>query len=191
MVEKTQYSDTNLCVLPLNEIDEIPTCICGNNELDTFFREEARLCHNNRYLTTYQVKDVHTHEVLALFTLTNDTIILNYEDDKDDFLETIRGSFPLEYRGTLANQISFPAVNIGHLAVKKDKQGMGIGSFAIGYIIHSYLNLNVAGCQFITVDSLNNSETNKFYLKCGFYNQTDRDITRHTRRMYLPLSEYK
>ena len=42
----------------------------------------------------------------------------------------------------------------------------------------------MSGCQFITVDSLNNPRTNKFYLRNGFINQTNNDIPDLTRRMY-------
>lgn len=59
--------------------------------------------------------------------------------------------------------------------------------------VHLFINAidyNISGCQFITVDSLNNPRTNKFYLKYGFINQTNTDINKTTRRMYFPLKIY-
>lgn len=44
-----------------------------------------------------------------------------------------------------------------------------------------------AGCQFITVDSLNNSRTNKFYSSHNFSNLSNSDFSCDTRRMYLLL----
>lgn len=87
-------------------------------------------------------------------------------------------------------QSSFPAINIGHLAVLKEKQGKNIGKNIIDFIISTFIDYNISGCQFITVDSLNNPRTNKFYLKYGFINQTNTDINKTTRRMYFPLKIY-
>ena len=72
----------------------------------------------------------------------------------------------------------------------KGKQGKNIGKNIIDFIISTFIDYNISGCQFITVDSLNNPRTNKFYLKYGFINQTNTDINKTTRRMYFPLKIY-
>jgi len=52
------------------------------------------------------------------------------------------------------------------------------------------LSHKATGVQFITVDSLNNPKTNKFYMNNGFLYQTNEDIMAETRRMFLSLIEY-
>jgi hypothetical protein len=46
------------------------------------------------------------------------------------------------------------------------------------------------GCQYLTVDSLNNSDTDKFYLKHGFSNTELPNPNRITIKKFLPLFDY-
>lgn len=104
------------------------------------------------------------------------------EDDTEDF-----PNLSTEYRSIFPLQPSFPAVNIGHLGVRSDLQSAGIGSIIIRYVAHTFTKFNVAGCQFITVDSLNNPRTNRFYSRLGFEYQSLHDHYHTTRRMYLDI----
>lgn len=92
-----------------------------------------------------------------------------------------------EYKDIFSRQTSFPAVNIGHLGVRSDLQSKRIGEQILRFVIATFSRFSGAGCQFITVDSLNNSRTNKFYSRMGFYNQSNNDSTKSTRRMYLDI----
>ena len=80
-------------------------------------------------MSAYAVKDVQTNQVICLFTLSNDIIALE-EEDMEEMISLIEE----EYRPIFQQQSSFPAVNIGHLAVRKDLQSKGIGQFVITYI---------------------------------------------------------
>ena len=186
MEEQTQYSATNLKVEQLATSEDISDFYCGNKELDDFFHDEVMLCYKYKYLTPYCVKDIRTNEILALFTLSND--LLNLE--KDSIKELVE-MIPNEYKEMFNRQPSFPAINIGQLAVRKDKQSMGIGTYVIYYLVYLFYEYRLSGVQFITVDSLNTKETNKFYQKCGFDNQTLMDSLSNTRRMYLPLLNFE
>ena len=104
----------------------------------------------------------------------------------EDIKEVIRE----EYRIIFEQQTSLPAVNIGHLATKLPYQCRGIGSFVVNYVLSMLLSHKATGVQFITVDSLNNPKTNKFYMNNGFLYQTNEDIMAETRRMFLSLIEY-
>lgn len=110
---------------------------------------------------------------------------------KKDFIEETCSKISSEYVSIFENQTSYPAINIGHLGVKEDFQSKGIGQKIIDFVIYTFCNYNMSGCQFITVDSLNNKRTNKFYSRNYFYNQTNSDCTSATRRMYKPLQIYK
>ena len=118
----------------------------------------------------------------------NDTIALDYLiSHKADFVEDVKFLMDDEYVQTFERQSSFPAINIGHLGIREDWQSKGIGSQIVDFILYTFSNYRLSGCQFITVDSLNNSRTNKFYMNNGFVNQTNNDSVSHTRRMYMYL----
>ena len=52
----------------------------------------------------------------------------------------------------------------------------------------TFATKRISGCQFITVDALNNPRTLSFYSdKLGFEFQTLSDMGKHTRRMYLDI----
>ncbi len=191
MAAKTRYSVSNLSISLLSGIENLSSFTCKNASLDNFFQHEVSLCQKYKYLSAYIVRDIKLDKIVALFTLANDSVVLNYEDDKMDFFETTSLLIDEEYQDVFGKQGSYPAINIGHLAVESKFQGMGIGTFVISFLIKTFLNYNISGCQFVTVDSLNNQETNKFYLRNGFYNQTNLDMTCSTRRMFLPLLAYK
>ena len=121
-------------------------------------------------------------------TLTNylETFLDKHSIKVEDIKEVIRE----EYRIIFEQQTSLPAVNIGHLATKLPYQCRGIGSFVVNYVLSMLLSHKATGVQFITVDSLNNPKTNKFYMNNGFLYQTNEDIMAETRRMFLSLIEY-
>lgn len=58
-----------------------------------------------------------------------------YSEDKADFIEEAATKMPEEYRSIFEKQTSFPAVNIGHLGVRKDMQSRGIGKQILDFIL--------------------------------------------------------
>lgn len=187
MTEKIQSLDINFHLL--KEVDKpfIQNFTSGNIDLDNFFHNEVFICTKYAYITSYCVKE--KGEIIALFTLSNDSIVLPSVIAKEEFIEEVAsmGIFK-EYSDIFRMQTSFPAINIGHLAVRKDIQGSGIGSMILAYVINTFSGNIPAGCQFITVDALNNPNTNKFYIMNGFTYQTLNDSASSTRRMYLPIN---
>ena len=182
MEEKIQFSVSDLNVLPVSTLDaeEISVFQCGESHLDSFFHDELILCAKYHYLSPYCVK--LNNSIVVLFTLSNDTLALEYED-KIFFPNLNR-----EYDDIFQRQTSFPAINIGHLGVRKDFQSHGIGLFAIDFVVETFKNFKISGCQFITVDALNNNDTLRFYSdKAGFEFQTVSDLNKPTRRMYLDI----
>lgn len=192
MEGKTQYSDINIRIekLSFNEKNSVLSFSCGCMELDHFFHDEIYLCTKHHYISAYCAKDNTNDEIVAIFTLSNDCVVID-NVDKIDFITESCCKISDEYIPTFEKQTSFPAINIGHLGVRKDLQSRKIGEQIVDFVIYTFTNYEVSGCQFITVDSLNNPRTNKFYLKMGFYNQTNNDSSNETRRMYLPIQIYK
>lgn len=188
MVAKIQFSDIKIERLSLNDSNIFQSFSCDNERLDTFFQEEIVPCIKHHYVVAYCVR--HTQlGVLAIFTLSNDCITLTY--DSEDFIEENINIFDENYQYMFKEQGTYPAINIAHLAVHRDYRRNGIGRCIIEYIIGTFINFDIAGCQFVTVDSINNSETNLFYMQMGFSNLTNSDCTASTRRMYLNLEGYR
>lgn len=189
MEEKTQSSDINIIIEKLSDDDyrQLSSFSCGTEKLDGFFHNELEQCVKYKYLSAYCAKLSTTNEIIALFTLANDSVVIGQLNDKDDFITEMKEILNDEYAETFENQTSFPAVNIGHLGVRKDYQSRGVGRQIVEFVIYTFSKYDTSGCQFITVDSLNNPRTNKFYLRNGFSNQTNSDIMSDTRRMYQAL----
>ena len=59
-------------------------------------------------------------------------------------------------------QSSYPAINIGHLGTSVTYQNKGIGTAIIDLVADTFAGYSQAGCQFITVDALNNPRCIKF-----------------------------
>ena len=186
MRKKIEYPVSDLLIQPLAPSDDLSSFSCGVNSLDDFFQKEVVFCHKHGYLTAYVVRSKSSKIVIGVFALSNDVISLE-EDD----VEEIKGKIDDEYRFMLARQSSFPAVNVSHLAVSKEYQSRGIGRVIVSYIIAFVKRFKFSGVQFLTVDSMNNPRTNKFYLELDFCNRSIDDMGEETRRMFLSIMDYK
>ena len=192
MAEKIQSSDIKISIDSLKEEDskELSSFSCGATKLDEFFHKEIMICSKYHYLSSYCARDISDGRIVAVFTLANDSVILNGPEDKEDFIRTSSSRINREYTDIFQKQSSFPAINIGHLGVRADMQSKGIGEQIIDFILKTFISYDISGCQFITVDSLNNPRTNKFYSTNGFEFQTCSDMYDSTRRMYITLTQY-
>lgn len=56
---------------------------CGVKMMDSFIHQYLELCSYNHYCESYAVLNASTHEVVALFALNFDSLILD-SDDKDE-----------------------------------------------------------------------------------------------------------
>lgn len=155
---------------------------CGDADLDEFLMNDAK--EHLRYLSLVTYLLVSSEKTIAYFSLANDTIQYS---SIDDFWEEMRDNLNIEKYAFLKGDRNFPAVKLARLAVHKDFQRNRIGEHIINYLIHSFTQNNKTGCQFITVDALNNSDTNKFYCRNGFQYFTNNDCSLPTRQMYKCL----
>lgn len=186
MAGKTQFLDIDISINKLlrEDLKQVLSFSCGCKELDDFFHKEIYLCSKYHHVAAYCAKNKQDNEIIAIFTLSNDSVVIDNIEDKENFVLEAKNKISDEYISTFERQTSFPAINIGHLGVHKDCQSKGIGQQILDFVLYTFSNYNMSGCQFITVDSLNNPRTNKFYLRNGFINQTNNDIHDLTRRMY-------
>lgn len=86
MVARTLSSDTDLQIRLMTDADyEIMSAFsCGVKELDDFFRYEVKACVEHKYLSAY-CAFTESDGIVAAFTLMNDAIMINSEDEKTDF----------------------------------------------------------------------------------------------------------
>lgn len=188
MAARIQSSAIDIKIERLVKADAGPVSAftCGCDELDYFFHNEMFECVNNHYLSAYCAKSMN-NDLLAIFTLVNDSIVLTDYEAKDDFILEAGCRINDTYLDIFNQQSMFPAVNIGHLGVLKHMQNKGIGSQILEFVIDTFKEFNVAGCQFITVDALNTPQVKKFYAGRYFIRLTSSDEGQPTVRMYFTL----
>lgn len=159
---------------------------CGIDELDRFFHHEVKECVRHHYLAAY-CAFVGTGQIVAAFTLMNDALMIGSQTEMEDFIDDLRLDTDNDIVDFFNRQTSYPAINIGHLGTLEEYQHRGIGTSIIDLVADTFSKNRQSGCQFITVDALNNVNAIRFYLKNHFNFQTNRDMTCLTRRMYRIL----
>jgi GNAT superfamily N-acetyltransferase len=131
-------------------------------------------------------------KTIGYFSLQNDILRIDPHIDKDfakeifDIIAAKDYSFLLEMK----DRSAFPAVKLGRLAVDVEFQRNRYGTKILNYIYMNCLD-NKTGCQFITVDALNNKDTLRFYGKNGFSFVTLADYNKQSRQMYKNLIALK
>lgn len=99
---------------------------CGEKKLDSFFRYEVRECVSHHYLSAYCVLN-GSGNIVAVFTLMNDALMILGESDKKDFIDDLRLETDNDTVDFFERQTSYPAINIGHIDVRTAHQNKGIG----------------------------------------------------------------
>lgn len=89
MEERTLSSDIEISIERLSEEDsgKLSSFSCGVDELDKFFHNEILICSKYHYFSSYCARNIGNNEIVAIFTLANDAVILDNSDDKNDFIE--------------------------------------------------------------------------------------------------------
>lgn len=165
------------------DLEQIKPFDCGENDLNDFLFNEAAIHQKHFGLVTYLLET--DSETIAYYSLSNDSLKI---DDKENFKEELSEiDIHTNYFEFFFEQDTYPAVKIGRLAVTKNYQSKGIGQFIIDYLIESFRTNNKAGCQFITVDAINQPRVLSFYDRNKFIPLTVADCNKHSRQMYLPL----
>lgn len=159
---------------------------CGVEELDNFFRHEVEECVRRHYLSAY-CAFLDSGEIVAAFTLMNDALMISSHTEKEDFIDDLKLEVDADIVEFFNRQSSYPAINIGHLGTSVNYQSKGIGTAIIDLVADTFAVYRQAGCQFITVDALNNHGSVRFYYANGFCPQTNKDIFSATRRLYRIL----
>lgn len=192
MAGKIQSSDIKISSFISSDIDDLQSFCCGCKELDNYIKSNLLICAENHYISAYTVRLKSSSDLIAVFTLANDALIIQSDEDKKDVIADSPIISDSNYADYFMKQTSFPAINIAHLAVDEKWQSCGVGRVILDVIIGTYANFKSSGCQFITVDAINNNRVMKFYtINNGFIPLTVYDMNNSTRRLYLPLEVFK
>ena len=167
----------------LTKATQIPEFKCQDSDLNEFLMLEAKDYQEQLLTVTYLLQNPKTNEVVAYFSLLNDTIKFEEEDKKTR--NRINRQIPYVKQRT-----HYPAVKIGRLAVSADYAHQGIGEQILEYIKALFAFGNRSGCRFLTVDAY--ADAVGFYEKRGgFKFFTEADINDDTRLMYFDLKPFK
>ena len=167
---------------------------CGDEDLNQFFKIDA---HNHQVELLTQTYNLQAKAIegkitppVAFVSFANDNIRIS-EQDKDGKLkklwEHMRENIPepkLQY-------LSYPAVKIARLGVKRDYQRLNIGTFLLNMVKELFLTDNRTGCRFLTVDAYKKEEVVNFYKKNGFEFLWKKDENKKMRIMYFDLKSFQ
>ncbi len=156
---------------------------CGDEVLNSFIKYESMYYHKALLTVSYVVLNKEdNNDVIAYFSLANDSISINDFDNKTEFNRFRKKRFVNEKRLT-----NYPAAKICRLGVDLKVKGQSVGTFLLDFIKSYFLEDNKAGCRFLTVDAY--SESVPFYLKNGFVPISSEDEECRTRLLYFDLNE--
>ena len=176
-----------IVIIRLNDSYPIKPFDCGIDDLNDFLFNDAKT--HLKYLSAVTYLFENKNKTVAYYCLQNDLLHIDPHIDKDFDLEISEIIADKDYSYLLEmKEISmFPAAKIGRFAVDMEFQSKGYGTHILQLIIMSFLTNNKTGCQFLTVDALNNIDTLRFYEKNGFSFVTLSDYNKLSRQMYKNL----
>ena len=115
------YKQCTLIPFSKEILDNCPNFSCGDEELDNFFHRDADLYSKELMGKTYcWITNEKPHQIVALFTLANDSIKTFYLDNK------IRNKLNRTINNNKRGR-SYPAVLIGRLGINEYFQGKSVG----------------------------------------------------------------
>lgn len=155
-----------------NEIlSECHPFVCGDDDMDEFFREDALDYTRYKMGKSYcfRMKD-NKQSIVACFTVSNDSIRIY------DLPSSRRNAmWGITHREKMLTR--YPGVLVGRLAVASSFSGQSIGSEVLDFIRMWFIDeSNKTGCRFAIVDAKNEPNILGFYEKNGFKPLFPREI---------------
>lgn len=177
-----QEIESKYSIRKLQNGEDIHLFDCGDEDLNDFILNEARLYCKELLAVSYVLEREDVHLVHAYFSMANDRISLADFESKTEFNRFRKVKFVNEKRLK-----SYPAVKLCRLAVDKTLKGQSIGTYLLNFIKSFFVVNNKTGCRFLTVDAY--KATVPFYEKNGFVPLNDDDIDAPTRLLYFDLKD--
>lgn len=150
---------------------------CGIESLDEFIHTKLKVYSDNHYCVTYWVKNSYNDSIIAVFSLSFDSIDIDedlFDDMRDGASSTSLPDVDEIYREEFESKFVYPALEISFLAVNCKYQNKGIGSEIVEEIANKARSQLLGGCIFLSVKAMHNINysTLEFYKKCKFSIQT-------------------
>lgn len=154
---------------------------CGDADLNDFLFSEAMNYFKAMMALTYLLEDMENNKTVAYYSLINDKIVFDPEEQKlwNKLNRRVANS---------KRRKEYPAVKIGRLAVSKEYAGRQIGKMILLQIKHVFATMRRSACRFITVDAY--AAAVPFYERCGFMFLSEKDRNAPTRAMYFDLINF-
>ena len=176
-----RIEDLSLSILTKTTV--IPEFKSKDGDLNEFLMQEAKDYQEQLLAVTYLLQNPKTGDIVAYFSLLNDTI--KFEEDNKKTRNRINRKIPY-----VKQRNHYPAVKIGRLAVSENYAHQGIGEQILQYVKALFAFGNRSGCRFLTVDAY--ADAVSFYEnKGGFKFFTETDINDDTRLLYFDLKPFK
>ena len=159
---------TELLIQRVTDFSGIEQFECGITQMDNFLHEHLEDCSKSHYCTTYFVRFEHDGDIVALFSLSNDSVDIDSDDFEDMRIGASGTDLPLVdelFREQFEQKYTYPALEITYLAVSKKYQSMKIGSAIIDIIANMAREQKLSVCVFLTVKAL----VTKEYIALSFY----------------------
>lgn len=147
-------------LLPVTEISPalLERFTCGKPRLDAFLQDRATFFHRERLGFTWVVMHEQCADVVAYFTLSNDSLTLT-SSEEDELGLSDHAELP-----------RFPAVNIGRLAVAAGFHKTGVSDQVMRLALDEVLgdgNLSTAA-RLVVLDADNDEYVLRYYERHGF-----------------------
>ncbi len=140
---------------------------CGNDRIDSYFRETVSQDVKRKYATCFVAREIATDRVAGFYTLSSSNVPLT------------------EVPGTLSKKLprypTVPAVLIGWLGRHTDHGGQGLGEALLFDAIRTVATAPI-GAHAIFADAIDDKAA-AFYAAFGF-----EPLIRRPRTLYLPLA---
>lgn len=182
----------NFKIVPATDFSLLKKFSCGISIMDSFLHETLEECVKNHYCTLFYVLEKTSEDLIAIFSLSFDSLVLD-SDDKEELMSGIsQASIPQitkKYKDLFLGKTSYPALEITYLAVSEKYRNKHIGKKLLQSIENAAKRQRLAGCQFLTVEAMTNKQYSavSFYEKCQFTPCELPNPNKGTIRMYRTL----
>ena len=146
-----------LLIEPLEDYQELTSFVSGIKQMDDFIHEYLGECDASHYCQTYAVRSPKTNNMLAIFSLSFDSIKLDEDDFEDMRIGAAGTGKPTVddwFRERFEEKAIYPALEIAYLAVSQESQHLHLGSEILSQIEYMAKMQKMAGCVFLTVNAL-------------------------------------
>ncbi len=152
---------------------------CGDEDLNNFLVEDAKVFSDKRIATSFILED--EGHIVAYFCLLNDKI--SRQEVVNSQWKKIKDSFPDGKKFG-----SYPAIKIGRFAVSMRYKGRNIGTDLLN-LLKGMLNDNpsYSAFRYLTVDAYLSAMD--FYQKNHFKVLSEKIVNEHTRLMFFDMLE--